>query len=354
MNINLLKSIFLLLFIHTFLFAQDQKTVTSYVDPTIGGVGLILVPTRPTVHFPNSMVRVFPARKDQLDDQIGFFPLTISSHRHEWLFGLMAFSGKADTSHWKKRFAYDKEKITPYHYSVELEETSDKIEFTPSAKSGYFRFHFGSEAHHLRLQILNKGQVNIDGKRNISGVEEFMGMKAYFYGELNTDIVDSRYSNNAEKKVMIAELDPKSRTVGFRYGVSFISIDQAKMNLQKEIPDWDFETVKGKAEQIWEKALSKIIVEGGTEAQKRVFYTALYRAYERMIDINEGGKYYSGFDHKIHESKEPFFVDNWLWDTYLALEPLQTILVEWSSRTISPGKQCSLKGVLFQSFVRFF
>ena len=65
---------------------------------------------------------------------------------------------------------------------------------------------------------------------------------------------------------------------------------------------------------------------GGTVAQKRVFYTALYRAYERMVDINEHGQYYSAYDHKVHESDEPFFVDNWIWDNYIALEPLHMIL----------------------------
>jgi predicted alpha-1,2-mannosidase len=67
-------------------------------------------------------------------------------------------------------------------------------------------------------------------------------------------------------------------------------------------------------------------VEGGTEAQRRVFYTALYRCFERMINITEDGRYYSGFDHQVHEDARPFYVDNWLWDTYRALEPLQTLL----------------------------
>ena len=62
-------------------FAQQVVSNLQYVDPTIGSVGLILEPTRPAVHLPNSMVRVFPARTDQLDDQISHFPLTISSHR---------------------------------------------------------------------------------------------------------------------------------------------------------------------------------------------------------------------------------------------------------------------------------
>ena len=67
-------------------------------------------------------------------------------------------------------------------------------------------------------------------------------------------------------------------------------------------------------------------MEGGTESQRRVFYTALYRCFERMVNITEDGRYYSAFDHQIHHDARPFYVDNWLWDTFRALEPLQTLL----------------------------
>src|SRR3954451_19711198 len=62
----------------------------QYVDPTIGNVGILLEPTRPTVYLPNSMVRVYPIRSDAFDDRIRSFPLTISSHRIDELFSIMA------------------------------------------------------------------------------------------------------------------------------------------------------------------------------------------------------------------------------------------------------------------------
>ena len=76
----------------------------------------------------------------------------------------------------------------------------------------------------------------------------------------------------------------------------------------------------------WSSVMSQIQVEGGTEAQKRSFYTALYRSYERMVDITEDASYYSGFDKKIHKDTRPFYVDDWAWDTYLTHHPLRTIL----------------------------
>jgi len=71
----------------------------KYVDPTIGGVGIILQPTRPTVHLPNSLIRVHPIRNDQLDDEIDNFPLTVTSHRLYQVFSLMPLSNLTDNNH---------------------------------------------------------------------------------------------------------------------------------------------------------------------------------------------------------------------------------------------------------------
>jgi predicted alpha-1,2-mannosidase len=307
--------------------AQNIKSNLNYVDPTIGSVGLILEPTRPTVHLPNSMVRVFPIRKDQLDDKISSFPLTISSHRQPSLFGIMAFTGNEASLLWDKKFTWDQEITTPYYYKVRLEETGDSIEFSPASRSGYFRFHYnGAETPTIRLGVLNKeGKINIEGKTVITGTETVMGLQAFFYAETDKPISLTEYRGN-NKKQLLARFADRTKGVSVRYGISFISIEQAKANLYKEIPDWNFDKVRKEAFSAWDKVLGQINVKGGTEAQKRVFYTSLYRSYERMININEYGKYYSAYDHKVHQSNKPFYVDNWLWDTYIALEPLHSIL----------------------------
>lgn len=307
--------------------AAVTRSNVSYVDPTIGGVGIILEPTRPTVHLPNSMLRTFPFRKDQLDDRISYFPLMIAAHRQNNLFGLMPVSGDVEDYNWLSPTIYDREQTTPYYYSAYLEDT-DQVEFTPAAHSGYFRFHFnGNIPHAIRINVLNgDGDIAVSGKRAISGKEVFEGMTAFFYGELNTDIVNTSYRDPNGKTQLKVNTAEKTQVVEFRYGVSFVSVDQAKENLQKEIPNWDFAAIKQQAYNAWDKVLGQIDVKGGTLSQKKVFYTSLYRAYERMVNINEYGKYYSAYDHTIHTSDQPFYVDNWLWDTYIALEPLQTLL----------------------------
>jgi predicted alpha-1,2-mannosidase len=328
-NIRKLLVGFLLPLLSPFLLvAQKPQSNLSFVDPTIGGVGVILEPTRPTVHLPNSMVRVFPIRKDQLDDQISNFQLTQTSHRLSPVFALMPVSGTVNPAIWNQRLEYGLETLTPYYYCTSFENSGNSIEFSPQARSGFFRIDFvDSQKHFLRMGVFSgNGEINVHGKRTISGTEEFSGMKAYFYAETDKDISVVLYQNSTDKKLVLISIGEQPQKVSFRYGISYISVDQAKQNLLREIPDWDFEKVRSNAQTVWEKALSQINVAGGTTAQKRVFYTSLYRCYERMVDINEYGRYYSGFDYKVHESKDPFFVDNWLWDTYIALEPLHMIL----------------------------
>jgi len=274
------------------------------------------------------MVRVFPIRKDQLDDQISNFQLMQTSHRLSPVFAFMPISGEINEASWTKRFEYSSEVLTPYYYHTTLENTGDRISFSPHRSSGFFNVDFTrNQKHFLRIGVFSgKGDVMIEGKRTLSGTEEFSGMKAYFYAETNKEISGFHYRSSADKNEVLLSFGEHSQQVYFKYGVSYISIEQAKQNLQREIPDWDFEMVKLNAQRIWEKLFVQINVKGGTDAQKRVFYTSLYRCYERMVDINEYGKYYSAYDQKVHESDEPFFVDNWIWDTYIALEPLHMIL----------------------------
>jgi predicted alpha-1,2-mannosidase len=229
--------------------------------------------------------------------------------------------GKAE----KLRFTYDGEIAKPFYYSVRLDLSGERIEFSPSYRSGYFKFRFPShQDHYLRLNILNDGTLDVSGKRAFSGRENFNGMSAFFYAEVSEDIQDTRYGQ--DKRLAFIGFGKQATVVEFRYGVSFISVKQAKQNLEHEIPVFGFEKVKAAAYMVWDHVLSQINVQGGSIAERKVFYTSLYRCYERMVDINEYGKYYSAYDGKVHTSSEPFFVDNWLWDTYIALEPLQAIL----------------------------
>jgi predicted alpha-1,2-mannosidase len=301
------------------------------VDPVMGGQGFMLEPTRPTVSLPNSMVRVYPIRKDQLDDQIRSFPLTIISHRMGELFWLMPDDGSAAA--WKQPQTWDQETDTPYYLTTRFDVSRIRTEFTPTARCGYFRFTFPSGKPVVLLANRLEGELASDSDGNIYRAENIVAgseitpgvMHAYVYGQFNAP-VKIRTTGGAKGKRMTISGGEGRQALEFRYGISFISVEQAKKNLQTEISAWDFDKIKGKARDRWNEILGQIQVEGGTPEQQRVFYTSLYRCYERMVDISEDGKYYSAFDHQVHEDARPFYVDNWLWDTYRALEPLHTLL----------------------------
>jgi predicted alpha-1,2-mannosidase len=303
-----------LLIFFSFLSSQAVGQV-EYVDPTIGNIGILLVPTRPAVYLPNSMVRVYPIRSDATDNRIESFPLTISSHRQPELFSIMPGDGFPA--------AYDQEKTSPYYYSTRFDDSLIQVEFTPTERCGYFRLTFPNGRASVVLTNRQPGTLHLEQNGAVIGQEAVGDLKAYFYGEFNAPVnVSSEITKGKQRLVATGQVS----TLEFRYGVSFISAEQAEKNLRHEIPEWGFDRVKHDAMARWNETLGRIAVLGGTESQRRVFYTALYRCFERMINISEDGQYYSAFDHKVHRDSRPFYVDNWLWDTFRALEPLQTLL----------------------------
>ncbi|HEX3856765.1 MAG TPA: GH92 family glycosyl hydrolase [Verrucomicrobiae bacterium] len=325
------KSFIQLSIASAFFCANLSYAQVEYVDPSMGGQGFLLEPTRPTVSLPNSMVRVYPVRHDQLDDQIHSFPLTIISHRLGELFWLMPSDGSPGA--WDRPQAYDQEVETPYYYSARFDNSLIQTEFTPTARCGYFRFTFPSGKAVVLLANRQGGEMSSAGDNAISGTENIVSqssvtpgtMHAYVYGEFSAPVkIETSNIDNGKRLTVTAQDNQK--VLEFRYGISFISVEQAKKNLQEGISAWDFDKIKRAAKDRWNEVLGQIQVKGGTLDQKKVFYTSLYRCYERMVCITEDGQYYSAFDHQVHQDSRPFYVDNWLWDTYRALEPLQTIL----------------------------
>ena len=307
----------------------------EYVDPTMGGQGFLLEPTRPTVSLPNSMVRVYPVRKDQLDDQIHSFPLTIISHRLGELFWLMPGDGSPE-AHWDRagRLMIRKRRrriIIPPGSMIRSSAPNSR----PTARCGYFRFTFPSGQPVVLLA--NRRAASFPGgttthfrQRDVCRPErEFppASCRLIVYGEFSAPVTSSNPDSDDGKAADHLRARRAGTTLEFRYGISFISVEQARKNLQEEIPGWNFDKVKARAPSAAGTTRSaRFEVTGGTPEQKRVFYTSLYRCYERMVNITEDGQYYSAFDHQVHQDPRPFYVDNWLWDTYRALEPLQTLL----------------------------
>ena len=295
----------------------------KYVDPTIGNIGAILEPTRPTIQLPNQVIRMTPQRADYVDDQISNFPLTVVSHRNGQVFSVKPAVAVTD----QKRMTYDHdlEINRPWYYSTYLIDNDIKVEFTPGKKAGIFKFSFpekGGKA--LILGHYNEGasEYSLGSNKELMGMETWDGVKVYLYGTFNA----SSTSEKAGNKLLITFDTQSPKTIELKYALSFVSADQAKKNYNNELKSVSFDQQTKLGEAAWSKVINQIQSNGGTEAQKRSFYTALYRCYERMVDITEDGQYYSGYDKKIHTTNRPFFVDDWAWDSYLAHHPLRTIL----------------------------
>jgi predicted alpha-1,2-mannosidase len=304
-------------------------------------VGQLLEPTRPTVQLPNQVIRMAPIRANYLDDQISSFPLTIVSHRLGEAFSIKPSVELIKTDSWKKRLTYDHdlETIYPWYYSTYLIDDEVNVSFVPGKKTGIFKFNFPQKASKSVLFGLFNGEGSwefVNGQE-IVATETYHGdIKIHLYGIFSekgkTGISqDGKLSEGAKvtgkgAKAYISFPDNKSGDIEFKYAISFVSAAQARKNFENELSKSDFENQKKNGQKAWSAVMDQINVKGGTEAQKRSFYTAFYRTYERMVDITEDGQYYSGYDKKIHNTTRPFYVDDWMWDTYLAHHPLRTIL----------------------------
>ena len=326
---------------HTFSQEYAGAGNLRYVDPRIGNVGQLLEPTRPTVQLPNQMIRMFPMRKDNLDDQISNFPLNVVSHRLGEVFSIMPSSDELNAASWNKRLTYDHElEITrPWYYSTFLIDKDIKVEFVPGKKIGYYQFEFSNNSpKSVLLGVYNDGESEFKfiSDTEITGLETYHGkVKVHLYGTFtggaklgvvkNNQLVADREVKGKGIKAYLS-FSGTDKKVEFRYAISYISAAQARKNFDNEFKKQTFEGLVKSGEAAWAKVIDQIKTVGGTEAHRRSFYTALYRTYERMVDITEDGKYYSGYDNQIHKTVRPFYVDDWSWDTYLAHHPLRTIL----------------------------
>lgn len=104
--------------------------------------------------------------------------------------------------------------------------------------------------------------------------------------------------------------------------------------MERELSGYDVVALADKGRNIWNASLGKIDVKGGDTDSKRVFYTSLYRVFERPVCISEDGRYFSAFDHRVHNDYGlPFYTDDWIWDTYRAAHPLRVLIDQIRSWT---------------------
>jgi len=262
-------------------------------------------------------------------------------------------------------FSHADEVSTPYYYSVVLNpgEKQIKAEIAAASRCGMFQFTFPqSKESRIIIQGINlktnptgnstkeqktttpqQGYVKIDRERGmITGYNpdrmsaslgpELPNFKGYFviqidkpfedFGTWNNDEVNPQNTERFGTRMgaYISLKTKKNEVVKVKVATSFISLEQAIKNLSVEIQGWDFDLLKQNTRNIWQENLSRIAVNGCSEDQKSIFYTALFHTMVFPREFSEYGQYYSAFDDKVHEGVS--YNDYSLWDTFRALHPL--------------------------------
>jgi predicted alpha-1,2-mannosidase len=243
-------------------------------------------------------------------------------------------------------FAHTDETASPDYYAVALRTADGKqirTEMTATERCALLRFRFPAAGIARVLVEASRagvrGSVSVDRKTGeITGsnphrMDAHLGphplpnFKGYFViqfrqppqktGTYGLENLAASVSRGA-----FAEFRP-GQFVEVRVGTSFLSVDQARANLQHEMPDWTFDAVRARLHSAWAEKLGRLEVEGATDRERTRLYTALYHAllYPRMF--SEYGRYYSAFDDQIHngESYTAFSI----WDTFRAENSLLTL-----------------------------
>ena len=308
------------------------KDPVDYVNPYIGNISHLLVPTFPTVQLPNSMLRVYPERADYTSEYVNGLPVIVTNHRERSAFKLSVTTG--ETLCPVIPVSYDNEHLTPYGFDIDLEDGAVHVDYAVSHQSAAYRFRFRDGSGTLLLASQNGAVSLADGV--FAGYQVVDGeTKVYVYMEVQEKPVQEGFLSHGQ--LMAGKSDSgwnacvamvfESPEVHLRYGISFISQQQAAANLHREIDTFDVEKVAAEGRKVWNQTLGRLEVSGGSEAEKTVFYTSYYRTFERPVCLSEDGRYWSAFDNQVHEDGgTPFYTDDWIWDTYRAAHPLRVVM----------------------------
>lgn len=316
--------------------AQMREPV-DYVNPYIGNISHLLVPTFATVQLPGSMLRIYPSRADYTTEHLTGLPVIVTNHRERSAFNISPYQG--DSPQPVIEYDWDNERITPYSYNVEIDQNRTLVSYALSHQSAVYRFSFSQPDKPVYLMLNSaNGQMRVY-KNGFSGYQQLTPhMRVYMYAETeNTPQVIGTIANGKFKEkqteskgtnaCIALRFTPGTSMVALRYGVSFISEEQARNNLYRELSGYNVDSVAAQGRKTWNEALGQIQVSGGSENDKTVFYTAFYRTFERPVCLSEDGRYFSAYDNRVHnDGGTPFYTDDWIWDTYRAAHPLRILL----------------------------
>ena len=237
-------------------------------------------------------------------------------------------------------FSHDDETAHPGYYAIVLRDGGEpyvNVELTATSHTGMHRYSF-SQGTSMAQLILDLGQgigwdspeqVKIEqvAPRQLQGYRISRGwarrQHSYFSMEFSQDIHWERL--DGDTTILITAANNGSPLL-VKVGLSAVSCENARLNMNYEIPGWDFDVVKRAANDAWNQELGKININTSNSDDRTVFYTALYHTMVAPSVFSDVNGEYRGADGDVHKGDFINYTTLSLWDTYRAAHPLQTLI----------------------------
>lgn len=234
------------------------------------------------------------------------------------------------------KFAHESENVAPGYYSVKLKDPNVLVELTATQRAGFQRYTAGADVRRgmVRLDLrqgigwdkMTKATFRQIDDRTLCGYRESTGWArhqyVFFYTEFNKPVKLKR----GQDSIAVFTYEADGTPLLIKTGLSAVSEDNAKENLQKEIPGWDFNAVVRQADEAWERLLSRVKIKTDDRDARTIFYTALYHTMVAPSVFSDVNGQYRGADLQVHKGDFTNYTTLSLWDTYRAAHPLMTIL----------------------------
>ncbi|HRZ78228.1 MAG TPA: GH92 family glycosyl hydrolase, partial [Bacteroidales bacterium] len=255
---------------------------------------------------------------------------------------------------YSRRFHKDSETASPGYYAVRLERDSIGVELTATSRTGWHRISYPSGATgRLMIDLRHRDEVLTSGLQRVSDTEIAgyrhsrawaQDQRLWFVVRFSRPIqaidwlpagsaahADSLIGQEVAASLQFA---PSDKPLIVKVGISAVDEQGARFNLESEAPGWDFDAIRSAADSTWEATLGAIVVEGGSPALRRTFYTALYHACLAPNLYSDADGRYRGRDLQVHTlpAGEAQYTVFSLWDTYRAAHPLFTLIQQERTR----------------------
>jgi len=336
--------------------AVESKDLTKFVNPFIGTAPLLdpkiigYTPPKdwrvwaglvfPGSSVPNAMVQLSPMTKygsgagyEYEDTEIVSFTHTNKGHWNLCNIPILPVSENGKVP-FKSGFTHEQEKASPAYYEVFLKDYQVQVRLSSTLRAGIHEYTYKNTDDKRILFDLAKANNgvsdwNISREGNtLQGFQRMGGETVYFFAEVNQDIegIDIQKPGKKDGYAIVKLTNEDKNSVILKVGISFVSSENAKENLKQEMGDRSFDDIhkSGKAE--WNQLLSQIEVKGGTDKQRELFYSSLYRSFLWPALRSDVNGEFTDVKGEVRKEDFSYYTIPSLWDTYRNKDILMGLL----------------------------